>query len=254
MDTVFWSIVGIVAALALIACLLTIILVVRSSAAVATAPAGGATTPPATTIRTQIRTFVDTHWDKIGGTAAALFAVFLIIWMFGWMLPNVSAAYYKHDGWGFWLLVLVATFILPALIWPGRVRKILLWTLGVFLAGVILPALLPAIWEVGFGGSSSSPVQTARTVQTVRQASPDPCDGNYRPLVIGPSAVLATPGGRNCMIDFDVREGGVILIGPNGEEFDRPVTKDQPAGRSSFRVIEWKSAGSSARLNVRYYR
>ena len=219
----------------------------------ATAPAGGATTPPATTPWTQIRTFVDTHWDKIGGTAAALLAVFLIIWMFGWMLPNVSAAYYKHGGWGFWLLVLVATFILPALIWPGRVRKILLWTLGVFLAGVILPALLPAIWEVGFGGSSSSPVQTART-ETVRQVQSDPCDGNYRPLVIGPSAVLATPGGRNCMIDFDVREGGVILIGPNGEEFDRPVTKDQPAGRSSFRVIEWKSAGSSARLNVRYYR
>ena len=126
------------------------------------------------------------------------------------------------------------------------VKKVIGWIAG--LAGVLVVGLV-FFWVATRPSSPSKP-----PVQTAHQAPPDPCDGEYRPLVIGPSAVLATPGGRNCMIDFDVREGGVILIGLNGEEFDRQVTKDQPVGRSNFRVIEWKSAGSSARLNVRYYR
>ncbi len=190
------------------------------------------------------------HWDKVVGVVAAMIVVFMITRLFKWIFPKLSEAYLLNGGPYNLLILAAAVIALLGLIWPGKTRTTLLSLMGVLVGGAILTALLPAIWEVGFPSAS---VQTAR-IQTVRQAPPDPCDGSYRPLVIGPSAVLATPGGRNCMIDFDVREGGVILIGLNGEEFGRPVTKDYPAGRSDFRVIEWRSVGSLAKLNVRYYR
>lgn len=205
-----------------------------------------------TITRTRVWTFVDTHWEKIYGTPAALLTVVLTIWTIKWMFPNWTDTYFGHGGWGYDLLYPVTILLLPAVVWKGWTRKILLTILAaVLVTASLYPALL-ATRDMAFG-PPSAPVQTAHT-QTVRQAPRDPCDGNYRPLVIGPSPVLATPGGRNCMIDFDVREGGVILIGQNGEEFGRPVTKDKPAGKSNFRVIEWKSDGPSARLNVRYYR
>ena len=206
---------------------------------VPTAPVGGATTPPATTIRTQIRTFVDTHWDKIGGTAAALLAVFLIIWMFGWMLPNVSEAYYKHGGGGFWLLVLVATFILPALIWPGRVRKILLWTLGVLLAGVILPALLPAIWEVGFGGSSSASTQTASR-----------CDNVYRDYSLSDQP-RPIPG-NGCKMGWNLKAGGLVFIDRDNVEYP-PIHKGDMVGTTPP-ALKWKAEGTYALVSARFYK
>ena len=182
---------------------------------------------------------MDTHWDKVYGTAAALFAVFMVIWVFDWM-PKLAAAYYdKHGGLGYWLLVPVAAFILPALIWPGRVRKILLWTLGILLGGLILPALLPAIWEVGFGGSASdAPVQTASR-----------CDNIYRdyPLTNQPRPIP----GNGCKMGWSIQAGGLMLIDRDGNKYG-PYYKGDEVGFTPP-AIQWMAGGGNAVVKARFY-
>ena len=191
------------------------------------------------------------YWNKVVGVAAAMIVVFMIIYLFDWMLPKLSEAYQLRGGPHYVLVLAAAVIALLGLIWPGKTRTTLLTLMGVLVGGAILTALLPAIWEVGF---PSSPVQTARTVQTVRQTSSDQCDNLYKPYTVYPTPSVIT-GAVGCFVGVKVRSTApVILIGERGEE-SAPIYNDSPDQVLNFRVVEWKTIpGQVAQVQARLFR
>ena len=189
------------------------------------------------------------HWDKVVGVAAAMIVVFMIIYLFDWMLPKLSEAYQLRGGPHHVLVLAAAVIALLGLIWPGRTRTTLLSIMGVLVGGAILTALLPAIWEVGFGGSASD-----APVQTVWQASPDQCDNLYKPYTVYPTPSVIT-GTVGCFVGVKVRSTApVILIGERGEE-SAPIYKDSPDQVLNFRVVEWRTVpGQVAHVQARLFR
>ena len=103
-----------------------------------------------------------------------------------------------------------------------------------------------AVWW----NTSSSTVQTARTVQTVRQVQSDPCDNVYRKynLTQEPVRIVAAEG---CKMGWDVFQGEVVLIGPGGVK-SRPITSANPL--PGFHGVKWRSNGDTALVEARFYR
>lgn len=190
-----------------------------------------------------IRNF--SQWDKVMGVAAAMTVVFMITRLFSWIFPKLSEAYLLRGGPYNLLILATAVIALLGLIWPGKTRTTLLSIMGVLVGGAILTALLPAIWDM-VPSSSSPPGQTARTVQ-----ADDECDNKYR-IVTLTSTPRLIGSAIGCLAGWETREGAVILIYENGEE-SPPISVGANVGLTR-RAIEWKAAGQSAKVLVRYYR
>ena len=179
------------------------------------------------------------HWDKVVGVAAAMIVVFMIIYLFDWMLPKLSEAYQLRGGPHYVLVLAAAVIALLGLIWPGRTRTTLLSIMGVLVGGAILTALLPAIWEVGFGGSASdAPVQTASR-----------CDNIYRdyPLTNQPRPIP----GNGCKMGWSIQTGGLMLIDRDGNKYG-PYYKGDEVGFTPP-AIQWMAGGGNAVVKARFY-
>ena len=256
MDTVLLTLVGVVGVLALIAGFLTIVLAVKKSlAAATTTPAGGATTPPAW------KKVTDALWSVFTVQTFALIAAFNALelalyssnwfpYLFEW--PNVLHTLTYSA------LIVIASLLVKQQ--KGMVRTLALG--AVIVASVIFTTIffdhevkkLTAWWNA----PPSVSVQTTRVPavpdRRVARTPAEPCDNIYRTYHLNNRSkpILRTDG---CIMDWHVTDDGtVILTDAEGRDMPYLITKDTPDDLVTPLATKWRSRGSTALVEARFYR
>lgn len=223
----------------------------------ATTPAGGATTPPATKTWKE-RT--DALWSVLSGQTFAIVAAFaaleLAVFSSGWFpylfeWPNIL----RIPTYGA-LLFIVSLLVKQQ---KGINRTLALW--AVTAASVVFTIIfydhdikrLTAWWNT----ERPAPVQTTRVPAPERRIArtpTEPCDNTYRTYHLNnrPKSIIRTDG---CIMDWHVTDDGtVILTDAEGRDMPYLITKDTPDDLVTPLATKWRSRGSTALVEARFYR
>lgn len=109
---------------------------------------------------------------------------------------------------------------------------------------------LAAWWNTPSGSVATTPVPDRRVARTPTE----PCDNIYRPYRLNnrPKPILRTDG---CIMDWHVTDDGtVILTDAEGRDMPYLITKDTPDDLVTPLATKWRSRGSTALVEARFYR
>lgn len=124
------------------------------------------------------------------------------------------------------------------------------------IGGICLIILIPVWGTVTWLNKPSS--ATASTPAPVQTAQPQiqprlVCDNTYYPVKL--TRVPFLVAGDGYMNQFDVEDGEVVPVGPNGRDYPTVVTKNTPKETVvDFPITRLRSVGPSATISIRCYR